>query len=76
MQRLSHTARAALAALGALLLSLGSSFAATAHAATAVAQGQVQNAPLAPGFVFFLLLAAIFVAVLLFSFLAFRDAGR
>lgn len=76
MQSLTRRARAALIVLGALLLNLVSTLADTAHAATVVAQSQVNNGPLAPPIVFVLLLAAIFAVVLVFSFLAFRDARR
>jgi hypothetical protein len=67
--------RAALLTLAALLLNLSAAFSTAAHAATVVAQGQVTNTPLAPPFVFILLLAALFLAVLVFSWMAFRDAG-
>jgi uncharacterized membrane protein YhaH (DUF805 family) len=78
MRTLKKLARAALVFLGALMLNLLGGLATTASAATIFAQTQAQtnNGPNAPGFVFFLLLVAIFVAVLAFSFKAYQDASR
>jgi uncharacterized membrane protein YpjA len=76
MRTLRKLARAALVLVGALLLNLyGALWSGTALAATTLAQAQVDQ-PRAPGFVFFLLVALIFVAVLAFSFTAYRDVNR
>lgn len=75
MGLLSRRARAALSALSALLLGLwGALSAGTAQAAGIVAQAQTNAGPLAPPIVFILLLALLFVAVIVFSLMAYRDA--
>lgn len=76
MRTLRKLARVVLVLVGALLLNLyGALWTSTALAASTLAQAQV-NQPQVPGFVFFLLVALIFVFVLAFSFAAFRDVNR
>lgn len=59
------------AAVAALLLNAG------AVAAAPLAQtSQVNQGPLAPPIVFILLLALLFAAVLVFSYISYRNAGR
>lgn len=77
MLTLRNCARAGMVLLGALLLNLyGGLWTSTAAASGIVAQAQTNPGPLAPPFVFFLLFLGIFVAVLAFSFMAFRDVNR